>query len=511
MNYSPAVNLLKPIVLAICLLLVTTTLLAESLTESETRGKQFYTMGKRISGKAVTALIGAENTELSSTQVPCISCHGEDGLGQSEGGIVPTNITFEYLTLSYGHQHENGRKHPAFTSDSIIKAITQGIDPANNPLDNAMPRYKLSDTDSRDLIAYLQRLSSDTDAGLTNDSIRIGTLLPTQGALADLGLAMKNLLTAYINELNAKGGIYNRKLILEVAEFTGDKESTLKNVHHLLESKSVFALLVPFAGNFEQEILTLSEQHGIPQIAPYTLFPEEDIAHSRFTFYLLPGLNNEARAMVDYATKTLHLTKAQAIIISPTNSEIAKVADTIKKYSQTYQLGKVHTFNYSNDFSSNTLKLQLADHKPDIIYFFGSANELQTLLKSTNKLKTKPVVFISGSLTGTQVVNEHFRDKLFLALPAYQNSQTANEFFQLLKRNKLSTQHLTAQAVGYGAVKLFIEGLQQTGKTLSRKKLLDHLEKIYDFDAGLLPPVSYSNAQHIGSNHIRIIPATANK
>ncbi len=507
--YLPAVKNPNGKMLLIGLILIANSLSAAPLTESETRGKQLYMTGASPSGNVITAHIGLESTELPSTQVPCVSCHGEDGQGRPEGNIVPTNITFEYLALSYGHQHDNGRKHPAFTPDTFVRAITSGIDSASNRLDVAMPRYTLPDSDSADLIAYLKRLSSDADAGLTDTTIRLATLLPMQGSLADMGLAMKNILLAYFNEINAQGGIYNRKIQLDVIEYTSDSESTLKNVRRLLETESVFAMIAPFSSNIEQDILLLAERLGVPQIAPYTLFPEDKSSRSQFTFYLLPGLNNESRAMVDYAANELHLKNSQSLVISPENSYIRKVAKTIKKQSQMRGLGAVTHFVYSpSTFQPQALTAKLIKQMPDVIYFFGTSDELSVLLKSIETLKTKPYVFISSSLTNAKGVNEQFHDKIFLSSPAAsQNQSNAEDFFRLIKQNNLSTHHLTAQAVTYSAAKLLVEGLQKTGRELSRKKLVQSIEHIYQFDTGLLPALSYGANRHIGSVDVSIVPA----
>ena len=494
-------------------MLIANSLSASPLTESEARGKKIYSTGESASGKPITARVGLEATELPATQLPCVSCHGEDGQGRPEGGIVPTNITFEYLTLSYGHQHDNGRKHPAFTDDTFITAISKGIDPAANQLDYAMPRYTLSDSDSSDLIAYLKRLSSEADAGLTDTTIRLATLLPTQGRLADIGLAMKAMLLAYFNEINAQGGIYNRKIQLDIVEYTDDAQTTLKNVRSLLETASIFAMIAPFSSNIEQDMLSLTEQLAIPQISPYTLFPEDKADRSQSTFYLLPGLNNESRAMVDYAVNELHLKNSLVMVCSPENREIQKLAEVIEKQSQTHKLGKVSRFFYAPDtFQTQSVSGQLTKLLPDVIFFFGNSDELGVLLASIKTLKIKPYIFISSSLTSPKVANKYETNKIFLSSPSSaHNPDSAEDFFRLIKQNNLSTQHLTAQAVTYSAVKLLVEGLQKTGRELSRKKLVQSIEQLYQFNTGLLPPLSYATNRHIGSVDVAIVPVVADR
>ncbi len=93
-----------------------------------------------------------------------------------------------------------------------------GLDSDGNDLLVAMPRFKLSVADMAHLIAYVKRLESDLDPGLTDNSVRIGLVLPSTGSLADLGAAMKDVFNAYFEDVNNKGGIFNRKIELHFAD-----------------------------------------------------------------------------------------------------------------------------------------------------------------------------------------------------------------------------------------------------------------------------------------------------
>ena len=58
---------------------------------------------------------------------------------------------------------------------SFIRSLTAGVDPAGNKFTVAMPTYRMSQEDMANLIAYLKRIETDTDPGLTDNSIVIGT------------------------------------------------------------------------------------------------------------------------------------------------------------------------------------------------------------------------------------------------------------------------------------------------------------------------------------------------
>lgn len=96
--------------------------------------------------------------------VGCVACHGVHGRGGVPvmmGTALPEDI--RYATLTAAGPHEKGEKkeemdHPPFTDATIKRAVTQGVDPANKPVDWTMPRWQLADEDWTDLLAYLKTL-----------------------------------------------------------------------------------------------------------------------------------------------------------------------------------------------------------------------------------------------------------------------------------------------------------------------------------------------------------------
>lgn len=96
--------------------------------------------------------------------VGCVACHGVQGRGGVPvmmGTALPEDI--RYATLTAADPHKEGEKkaamdHPPFTDATIKQAITQGVDPANKPVDWTMPRWQLTDEDWTDLLAYLKTL-----------------------------------------------------------------------------------------------------------------------------------------------------------------------------------------------------------------------------------------------------------------------------------------------------------------------------------------------------------------
>jgi len=83
----------------------------------------------------------------------CGSCHGADGRGGSITMMMGTAIKTPDIT--YDALVKEG-----FTDATIKRAIREGLDEAGKPLEDAMPRWQMSDADVAATIAYLKVLSA---------------------------------------------------------------------------------------------------------------------------------------------------------------------------------------------------------------------------------------------------------------------------------------------------------------------------------------------------------------
>ena len=82
----------------------------------------------------------------------CGSCHGPDGLGGTIRMMAGTAITAPDITY-------DALVNEGFTDATIKRAIRDGLDESDKPLEEAMPRWQMSDADANAVIAYLRELS----------------------------------------------------------------------------------------------------------------------------------------------------------------------------------------------------------------------------------------------------------------------------------------------------------------------------------------------------------------
>lgn len=472
------------------------------LTLQEKRGKAFYLRGESVSGQEITALMG--DVDVPASTLTCAGCHGPRGEGKTEGGVTAGNLSWTHLTKPYGHTHDNSRKHGAFTESSFIRAMTSGVDSAGNKLAVAMPTYRMPQEDMANLIAYLKRIESDNDPGLTDTTIVVGTVLPDKSAMTGMAQAMGDVLRAYFAEINHRGGIYNRKIELHV--MNGDAKATVSNAKQLIDNEQVFAIVGGMTAGAEDGVATLMQEKEVPFIGPSALLPQRGLPVNRYIFYLLPGLKEQARALTIFAGKKSGAAKSHVAILAPGVDFNRGIASAIEEQAKKLQWQSVTTMYYAHE-GYNAARLVNEMHQKDIdtIFFLGSGPEAAALLSEAETVGWEAPIYMLGSLLGRNIadaVTPKMKDKVFLAFPTVPADVTATgaaDYVGLLKRNKIEPTHAAAQASAIAAARILVHALELCGKDLSRERLITTLEGLYEYDTGLMPKITFGPNRRIGA------------
>jgi ABC-type branched-subunit amino acid transport system substrate-binding protein len=478
----------------------------QPLSAQEIRGKQIYLQGTSPSGKDILAYVGDSSLEVPGSVMACANCHGIAGQGKVEGGINPSNVTWEALTKSYGVTHVNGRKHPAYTSRGLELAITRGLDPAGNKLLYAMPRYQMSKEDLDDLVVYLKRLGTDVDPGVTDNKIVIGTAFPTAGPIGELSQAARDVIAAAFAEVNAQGGVYSRQLELKSIAAAGNTKLTRADIEMLINDEKVFALTGVMIAGVEKEIVPLLAEREVPLIGPLTLDPKIGSPLNRQVFYVLDGAAGQARAMLSFMVKKPDSSKPLTIAVVHSGGELsASVVDAVKDQSQKDKLAAPQVVEYVADsLAGAEMVTRLQQANITAVFFMGGAADLLSLMNEAAKVNWFPQIFVqSGSASQTLFDSPAgFEGKVFCTFPSAPVDQTEEgikEFRSLAEKYKFPQKHLAAQVSAYSAAKILIEALKRVGKDLSRERLIQALEGFYNYQTGLTPPITYGPNRRVGA------------
>ena len=475
------------------------------LTDSERRGKEIYLRGTSSAGEIV-GRVG--EVEVPGSTVSCSGCHGMRGEGKTEAGVTAGNLTWPNLVKPYGHEHTTGRKHGPFNETSFIRAVVNGIDTNGNDLLVAMPRYKLSPQDVADLIGYLKRIDSDFDPGLTDSSLTIGLALPSQGPLNDVGAAMKDVFMAYFDDLNQRGGIFNRRVEVRVAD-VGASVDTANVLQTFAQREKIFAFVGGLSAGADAQVANLARKEQIPYIGPSTLLPHAETPVNRYLFYLLPGVADQAVSLVNFA-KAQGDSQKIAIVYSD-NTLSGAAATAAAEHSKRLGLTVAAKLPYTPDkFEAKNIVNELKSKGTNLVLFFGAGKEESAILEAGAAADWIPNVFVLGVLRGKDlsISTTAFKNKVFVAyptLPADITNEGRTEFRALHEKYRFAPRHTASQLAAFAAAKVFVEALTRAGKDLSREKLITSLEGLYEYDTGLTPRITFGPNRRVGAAGAHIV------
>ncbi len=118
------------------------------------RGEQIYFSGRGENGRLIPFSYGPMWLRMHGGS--CASCHGPDGKGglpimMSDEGAP--SITWHALT-----EEEHEEEHPPYDERLVKRAISEGLDPAGEPLDFVMPRWQMTEKELAAIVDFLKEL-----------------------------------------------------------------------------------------------------------------------------------------------------------------------------------------------------------------------------------------------------------------------------------------------------------------------------------------------------------------
>nr|WP_236599113.1 ABC transporter substrate-binding protein [Ramlibacter monticola] len=444
--------------------------------------------------------------QLPGAAVRCGNCHGGDGRGRPEGGVRPGNITWSDLTKSYGHEHEDGRRHAAFDEASLKRALVDGVDPAGHRLDGSMPRYQISARDWKALLAYMKVLEFQQDPGVGSDTLRIGTLLPATGRFAGLGQAVKGILQAHLDEINAGGGIHGRKLELVSAGYASeDRDAAVRELRKLVAQGDVFALLSPFAAGIEDELGRVANEAGVPVLGPLSLFGDDPRTSNQQVFHLLSGVGELAEVLALYVGREPKMKTLPAVLLHAQGEAGAALAETVEQRLKGHGWGRLERLAFQPGASDAAgLARELKARGAEAVFLLGPGADVAALARQLADAGRAPYLLLPGPLAPRAVLElpPAFEGRVLLAyptVPADQKPDALRHYAALFKGGALVPAHQTSQVPAYSSAVLLVETLKQVGRDLTREKLVAALESVHGFEPGLVPAVSFTAGRRIGA------------
>lgn len=312
------------------------------------QGALVYQEGVRVDGQPIEASVNGD-VRLRGKAAACVSCHRRSGYGLADGEMLTPAITganlfsereprrADLLQGLYQEVHSPPswasqrapKVRPAYTDETLERALRTGIDPSGRRLDPVMPRYALDPDSSGALIAYLRRLGSEQAFGVDAGSIRFATIIAGQVA-PERERAMLDVMEAFIEAKNLEttgedarpdfSPYYKseyrsarRRWRLETWRLDGPQSTWQGQLAAFYQRDPVFAVIGGLADGDWEPIAAFCERKALPCLFPNTAMPAlREPSHD--TLYLSRGLNGEAEAAAAYLRRAVLMPRVLQVV-----------------------------------------------------------------------------------------------------------------------------------------------------------------------------------------------------
>lgn len=421
--------------------------------------------------------------------MPCINCHGLDGKGIREGGILPSDITWKNLTKPYSITLQNNRKRGPYSEKSFIRAITQGQDSAHNDLSSGMPRFNIRTEDAQDLIAYLKIINQRDDRGIQGDKILIGSYFPAKLQKGHIEHDLSTLVEHFFAQYFKDNAIYNKHIRLV--------ELSPKNLATKLQD--VFAIIGSGAAlqYYKQEKLINNNRVPFISLLEFPSYRQEP-----YIFRLLPNLLIQAKTLIDARSRDASVTKRRLFIVKGENPSYTDLAAQVKVFAKNYSWRKIDIVNISHAYGNQVREASLI--------YLASGIEIAQHIKRI-KPNSKTQILIPAPLLQQQLQIADFgklKSHTFIAMPmapVRRQSAPMQNFISFIEKNKLDKKNMASKMTAFVASKFLVDSLVGTGQHITQDKFMAKLNNTKEYVSGLLPPMRYSEDRRQGINGALIL------
>jgi ABC-type branched-subunit amino acid transport system substrate-binding protein len=211
--------------------------------------------------------------------------------------------------------------------------------------------------------------------------------------------------------------------------------------------------------------------------------------------------------LLRFAANNRGIGAARSLVVYSEEGGIQAAIDEITKRAKSVGWERPRSVNVQElqDWS-----LLLRDGKIDAVFWLASSEKLGEFFAAAIATRVFPLVLAPSAFVGPEIYQapDQFSGRLFLSFPMLPTDQTKEgetEYLELARAGRFSQGNLAERLAALSAAKLLIYGLEKAGREVTRDKLIETLEKLYHFDTGQMPPLTFSPNRRVGALGAHIV------
>lgn len=333
----------------------------------------------------------------------------------------------------------------------------------------------------------------------------IGSTAALTGPLGAFGLENQKGVLAALGQINAKGGIHDRPVQMEVLDDAYLPNRSVDNIKLLAANPAVVGLMSCLGTANNAAITPLIESAGLVHLAPLTGASSLRKTGLRNLFHIRASYSDEIQRLVQNIGSMGIKNVALAYTDNAYGKEVTEETLGLLKSAGITMLG---TYGLSMDGKNvDAVVAQIVAAKPSAVVLGSTGAGTTGLVAALRKISpSMPIAGISPTFTrdGIRELGMSARGiaiTLVFPEPNRSKHQIIREYQTAMNaagQERMSTGSLE----GYINMRVMAEALQRSGRSTDREKLRQAIAGIRNFDLGGFQ-IDYSGAgAHVGSRYV---------
>jgi len=344
--------------------------------------------------------------------------------------------------------------------------------------------------------------------GVFESEIVIGMTAAMSGNAAVLGTETYRGARAWIEDVNAKGGVSGRQIKLVVRDDAYDPPRTVANVQSLLVDDGVFALFGFVGTPTSVKAVPLLERARVPGVGFFTGAEVLRNPQREWAFHVRDSYYAEAETATAYFVDRLHLSRIAVLYQEDPFGQA--VLSGIQLALQRRSQSPVATASFARGSTAlEGARDKLMASKPEVVAMVGTYGPLARFVKIAGgggHTWFQTVSFVGSEafadeLIRTQHVNPETYDHVLVTQvvpsPVSDEYSGLSEFRSLLAKSFPTDRPNYVALEGFVDARVLTGALERAGRTLDRDSFARALEGMKNLDVGIGRNVSYAPNNHV--------------
>ena len=342
----------------------------------------------------------------------------------------------------------------------------------------------------RKLLAGLALAAAGTAAaqGVTDSTVVLGQSVALTGPAQQLGLDMQLGANLYFNQVNARGGVNGRKVVLKTLDDGYESTRAADNTKKLINEERVFALFGYVGTPTSQASMPIFTEAKVPFVGPFTGAELLRTPVNPYIFNVRASYFDETEAIVQHLTAM----SVNKIAVFYQNDSYGMAGFTgVERALKKRGLEIVA----KGTVERNTVEVKKAIEEinkaqPQAVVMISAYKSCAAFIRDMKKAGANPtfwnVSFVGSKALAKELDKEGRGVQISQVVPFPWDGSVpvVKEYQRLLAENAKGEQPGFGTLEGYIAAKVMVEGLRRAGKNLTRDNFIRAMESIQDYDLG---------------------------